>query len=277
PRTPLPVDAPGGRHGATDRRFRRPAPATERAAGDARQRQGLRVWRQHGVVADAGVLGAGVDAGRGGRDRCRDLCRRQPGALPASGLRGPADHRRAGAVGWLGRLSRDPAPAPARADQPGRPAGAGRRPHCHRFQRPLRRHRPLNDGNRCASYDGRPPSTRRVCTMHWFAFPLPRRELTRAGLLPSLVLALATLLVLAGCGSASTSANALDASQYAWSGAIRWGDFGGARNLVDPSVREANPLTELQMDRYEQIQISSYRDVGGAVDPGAGVAVRNIE
>jgi len=113
--------------------------------------------------------------------------------------------------------------------------------------------------------------------MHWFAFPLPRRAVTRAALLRSLVLALAALLALAGCGSASTSANALDASQYAWSGAIRWGDFGGARNLVDPTVREANPLTELQMDRYEQIQISSYRDVGGAVDPGAGVAVRNIE
>lgn len=113
--------------------------------------------------------------------------------------------------------------------------------------------------------------------MHWFAFPLPRRALTHAGLLRSLVLALAALLVLAGCASANTSATALDASQYAWSGAIRWGDFSGARNLVDPVVREANPMTDLQMERYEQIQISSYRDVGGAVDPGAGIAVRNIE
>lgn len=113
--------------------------------------------------------------------------------------------------------------------------------------------------------------------MHWLAFPLPRRALTSAGVLRSLVFALAALLVLAGCANANTSANALDTSQYAWSGAIRWGDFGGARNLVDPVVRQASPLTQLQMDRYEQVQISSYREVGGAVDPGAGTAVRNIE
>ena len=88
---------------------------------------------------------------------------------------------------------------------------------------------------------------------------------------------LAALLVLAGCGSASPAANALDSAQYAWSGAIRWGDFAGARNLVDPAVREANPLTQLEMERYEQVQVSSYRDVGGAVDTAAGRAMRNIE
>lgn len=88
---------------------------------------------------------------------------------------------------------------------------------------------------------------------------------------------MAVLVLFAGCGSARPTANALDSAQYAWSGAIRWGDFGGARNLVDPAVREAHPLTPLQMDRYEQIQISSYRDVGGAVDVSSGRAVRNIE
>ncbi|MGV8940769.1 MAG: hypothetical protein ACOH1P_04420 [Lysobacter sp.] len=92
-----------------------------------------------------------------------------------------------------------------------------------------------------------------------------------------LACALLSVLVLAGCASASNAANALDTSQYAWSGAIRWGDFGGARNLVDPEVRDKNPLTDLQMKRYEQVQISSYREVGATSNLKGGVAMRNIE
>lgn len=113
--------------------------------------------------------------------------------------------------------------------------------------------------------------------MHWPTVSLPRRASSGVHWLRPLVVVLAALLVLAGCGSTGTSANALDAAQYAWSGAIRWGDFGGARNLVDPAVREAHPLTQLEMERYEQVQISSYREMGGVADPKSGQAVRNIE
>lgn len=102
-------------------------------------------------------------------------------------------------------------------------------------------------------------------------------EWSGARLLRPLGFALVALMVLAGCGSASTTATALDTAQYAWSGAVRWGDFGGARNLVDPAVRDANPMTQLQMDRYDQVQVSSYRDVGATADPKSGRAMRNIE
>ncbi len=90
-------------------------------------------------------------------------------------------------------------------------------------------------------------------------------------------LGLLCLLALAGCASSGPAASALDASQYAWSGAIRWGDFGGALNLVDPAVREQHPLTELEFKRYDQIEISSYRDVGASRNIEAGTAVRSIE
>lgn len=85
------------------------------------------------------------------------------------------------------------------------------------------------------------------------------------------------VLGLAGCASSSPAANALDASQYAWSGAIRWNDFGGAANLVDPKVREQHPLTELERKRYDQVQITAYRDVGARRDIEAGTATRSIE
>lgn len=92
-----------------------------------------------------------------------------------------------------------------------------------------------------------------------------------------LACALLGMLVLAGCASAGPAASALDTAQYAWSGAIRWGDFGGARTLVDPEVREKNPLTDLQMKRYEQVQVSSYREVGATSNLKGGTAMRNVE
>lgn len=90
-------------------------------------------------------------------------------------------------------------------------------------------------------------------------------------------LPLLALLLVAACASSSPAANALDAAQYAWSGAIRWGDFAGAANLVDPDVREANPLTDLELERYEQVQITAYRDTGASRNLDAGTAVRDIE
>ena len=92
-----------------------------------------------------------------------------------------------------------------------------------------------------------------------------------------ILLLLSCTFALAGCTNSSPAANALDAAQYAWSGAIRWNDFGGAVNLVAPEVREAHPLTELERKRYEQVEISAYRDVGATRDIEAGTAVRSIQ
>ncbi|MGY0557630.1 MULTISPECIES: hypothetical protein [unclassified Lysobacter] len=100
-----------------------------------------------------------------------------------------------------------------------------------------------------------------------------RRRISRLLVLGALL----GLLTLGGCASGSPAASALDSAQYAWSGAIRWGDFGGARNLVDPEVRAENAMTELEMKRYEQIQVSSYRDVGSTRNLEAGTAMRNIQ
>ncbi|WP_460814925.1 hypothetical protein [Luteimonas pelagia] len=62
---------------------------------------------------------------------------------------------------------------------------------------------------------------------------------------------------LAGCASTG-QASALQQAQYAWSAAIRWGDFEGAQSLVDPDYRRAHPVTELELARYAQVQISGY-------------------
>ncbi|QNP41911.1 hypothetical protein [Lysobacter solisilvae (ex Woo and Kim 2020)] len=85
------------------------------------------------------------------------------------------------------------------------------------------------------------------------------------------------LLALAACATVANQSTKFDQSVYAWSGAIRWGDFEGALNLIDPKVREKYQPTPLQLERYKQVQISSYRDVGTSTDFDAGTAVRDIE
>jgi hypothetical protein len=86
---------------------------------------------------------------------------------------------------------------------------------------------------------------------------------------------IACLLVLAGCPKGPSKTSALDEIQYAWSAAVRWGDFEGAWNLVDPKVRKDHPMTELEFSRYKQVQISTYRDTGSSLV--GGEVVRDIE
>ncbi|GAA4857582.1 hypothetical protein [Luteimonas vadosa] len=97
--------------------------------------------------------------------------------------------------------------------------------------------------------------------------PHPRRWL-------ALWLAACLPLLLAGCAT-SGQMDALEKAQYAYSAAIRWGDFEGAWTLVDPEYREENPMTHLEFERYNQVQVSGYRDMASQV--GEMVAAREIE
>ena len=90
------------------------------------------------------------------------------------------------------------------------------------------------------------------------------------------ILLLCCLALLAGCPKSASKGTALDEIQYAYSAAIRWGDFEGAWNLVDPEVRKEHPLTDIDFSRYKQVQISVYRDQGGTVSPD-GEVLRDIE
>jgi len=83
------------------------------------------------------------------------------------------------------------------------------------------------------------------------------------------------LALLAGCASGGRKMTVLQEMQYAYSAAIRWGDFEGAWQVVDPEYREAHPMTELQFERYKQIQVSGYRDLAERM--GEGTAMREIQ
>ena len=67
----------------------------------------------------------------------------------------------------------------------------------------------------------------------------------------------------------------VDRKQYAYSAAIRWGDFEGAWTLVDPEYRKAHPLSDVELERYKQVQIAGYRDLATQTLPDGDVGARN--
>ena len=65
-------------------------------------------------------------------------------------------------------------------------------------------------------------------------------------------------------------------ARYAYSAAIRWGDFEGAWHAGRPEYRKEHPLSDLELERYKQIQIAGYRDLATQTLPDGDV-VRDIE
>lgn len=64
--------------------------------------------------------------------------------------------------------------------------------------------------------------------------------------------------------------------QDAYAASIRWGDFENAWQAVDPAYRAEHPMTELEFERYKQIQISGYRDLSTRGEPD-GTVERAVE
>ncbi|SDX92805.1 hypothetical protein [Lysobacter enzymogenes] len=95
-------------------------------------------------------------------------------------------------------------------------------------------------------------------------------------LLKYLLLTCLCALALAGCQTTGTQNNRLFEMQYAYSAAIRWGDFEGAGNLIKPELRKKLAPTPIQLERFKQIQVSGYTDVGSETDKKKGSAVRIV-
>ncbi|TXH81610.1 hypothetical protein [Pseudoxanthomonas mexicana] len=88
---------------------------------------------------------------------------------------------------------------------------------------------------------------------------------------------LGLLAVLAPAGAQSRMQRGkLQQVQDAYAASIRWGDFENAWQAVDPAYRAEHPMTELEFERYKQIQISGYRDLSTRSGPD-GTVERAVE
>lgn len=81
------------------------------------------------------------------------------------------------------------------------------------------------------------------------------------------ILAVLSVLLLAGCAT-KTRSDALTTTLKAYGSTVRWGDFQSAAQFVDPAVRAAHPLSQLQLARYQQVRVSEYDDGAGPVPSG---------
>ena len=88
---------------------------------------------------------------------------------------------------------------------------------------------------------------------------------------------LGLLAVLAPAGAQSRMQRGkLQQVQDAYAASIRWGDCENAWQAVDPAYRAEHPMTELEFERYKQIQISGYRDLSTRSGPD-GTVERAVE
>lgn len=77
-------------------------------------------------------------------------------------------------------------------------------------------------------------------------------------------------------GPGRSQRNKLTQTQEAYVAAVRWSDFEAAERFIDPAYWQAHPLTDLQRERYRQVQVSNYRErsTGVAAD---GAIERRVE
>lgn len=87
---------------------------------------------------------------------------------------------------------------------------------------------------------------------------------------PSFALA---LLVVAFAGCASTAQmkqdDALEKTMKEFSSDIRWSDFEAAYAFVDPASKIEHPMTDLDRERFKQVEVSTYQVVSKAKEGDA--------
>jgi uncharacterized protein YceK len=87
------------------------------------------------------------------------------------------------------------------------------------------------------------------------------------------VLALVLLVALGGCGSVQNKHMTVrDKQLRAYSSAIRWSEFETAWGMVDPAYRAEHPLTDLEIERYKQVQVTNYTERNRVEEPDGSVS-----
>jgi hypothetical protein len=76
-----------------------------------------------------------------------------------------------------------------------------------------------------------------------------------------------SMLALGGCATDQRK-DALTDTLNGYASTVRWGDFNSALQFVDPKVREAHPLSSLEMSRYQQYKVTEYDEGNGPIPSG---------
>ena len=77
-------------------------------------------------------------------------------------------------------------------------------------------------------------------------------------------------------GPSRSQRSKLGPTQDAYVAAVRWGDFDKAEGFIDPQYLLQRPITDLQRERYRQVQVSNYRERSGGAGAD-GTIERRVE
>jgi hypothetical protein len=84
------------------------------------------------------------------------------------------------------------------------------------------------------------------------------------------------LLLVTACGSMGAQRSPRDQTLYTYVSAVRWSDFEAARSFLDPATVSARPVTDFEMERYKQFQVTGY-EVKSASEPAEGLYEQVVE
>ncbi|GAB2667065.1 hypothetical protein [Arenimonas aestuarii] len=82
-------------------------------------------------------------------------------------------------------------------------------------------------------------------------------------------------LLLAACATPGQR-SPRDQLLYDYVSAVRWSDFDAAVKFLDPELLARQPMTDLELERYRQFQVSGY-EVKSASEPNEGEYAQVVE
>jgi hypothetical protein len=74
---------------------------------------------------------------------------------------------------------------------------------------------------------------------------------------PRLILLL-LVLSLAACAAVDPKNSPREDTLYSYVSAVRWSDFDAAVGFIDPLTLAANPISDIERERYRQFQVTGY-------------------
>ncbi len=85
------------------------------------------------------------------------------------------------------------------------------------------------------------------------------------------------LTLIVGCASMRSKSDLLDETLLAYQRAVRWGQMQEAVGFLDPKYLEKNPVSELTLQRFAQLQVIGYRVTGVPVAGDDGFARQTVQ
>ncbi|MCX7032650.1 MAG: hypothetical protein NT046_01560 [Arenimonas sp.] len=94
--------------------------------------------------------------------------------------------------------------------------------------------------------------------------------------IPRVLAPVLALLLVTACGSMAAKRNPRDETLYNYVSAVRWSDFTAAQAFIDPETLRTAPMTEVEIERYNQFQVAGYEVKSGS-EPSEGLYEQVVE